>query len=374
MGVHGPLAPRGEELDSKRLGGLALGAKRDLHARAAELQDADGVRRGGAERPRGVVRGDPRVQTLAFAREDHRVALPESKRAPTQRLAAGGQHPLGAIGRDRAQPRGGVEQGGRRRERVRGNERCGVLEERLEGGARGDRVVREGAQAGLDAKDASLAAHARHPDRGDVQGVDVHARALRAGVDDDDVRRGGGAVDEPEPRQREQRREGEEREPPSERGGALGPGPAAFRHPRRDARAPRVLPEARQRRPAPADAPELRLRDGAREPGRGRRPQRAARAPGTHHRSRPRAGPRLPARFAICERRVYAARPPHALQHDPDHLVDRVREIRAFTCNRDAGETPLRGTRPVVPILSSVHLLLSLPSPAPLSVEFSPRG
>ena len=66
VGVHGPF-PCAATSSTRNPSGVCARAKRDLHGRAAEFDDAERVRGSGAERARGVVGGDPGVETLPGA-------------------------------------------------------------------------------------------------------------------------------------------------------------------------------------------------------------------------------------------------------------------------------------------------------------------
>ena len=211
VGVHGPFPSRGDELDAKFFGGFALGAKRDLHGRAAEFDDAERVRGSGAERARGVVGGDPGVETLPGAGENLGPFVAEAEGRVGERGPAGSEDGGGGGRVDGSEARGGHEEGGGGGEGGIGDVFACEGEKWGEGRARRGWIVVERGEAGFGAHDGFPGVDRGHPAGGDGEAVDVDARALGAAVDDNHVRQTGTDAEEERRERAQGARDDEER-------------------------------------------------------------------------------------------------------------------------------------------------------------------
>ena len=281
--VHGPFPSRGDELDPKRLRRFALGPKRDLHGRAAEFDDAEGIRGCGAERARGVVGGDPGVEALPRAGENLGPFVAEAEGRGGERGAAGSEDGGGGGGVDGSEARGGHEEDGGGGEGGLGDVVAREGEEWGEGRARRGGIVVERGEAGFGAHDGFLGVDRGHPAGRDREAVDVDARALGAAVDDHHVRQTGTAAEEERRERAQEARDDDERRDERARRGPT----RATRS--RGGSGLGTLPVQRGQGPAAPAAPaELRLRHRSSETGTRGRARGGRPAPGTHHRARAR--------------------------------------------------------------------------------------
>ena len=172
-----------------RRGRILGNLERDLHRRASELEDPEGIPRvPGEQRIGGVVGGDPGVQSFFAPRDDFGPRVPKEEGRSRQGGAAAAQDgvPRAPIGH-RAKPRGGHEHDGRPRNVRVGDQAARKLVQRPERLPRAFRIRRGRAEPGLDAHHAELLRVSRAGSGGHAHGVHVGAGSLTPAVQDDHV-------------------------------------------------------------------------------------------------------------------------------------------------------------------------------------------